>query len=60
MKLPRKDRVQLAERLMESAETKRDKMIAETWANEAVTRAESHHKGKLKSVPLRQAFGFEG
>lgn len=59
MKLSRKDRVQLAERLMESAETKRDKAIAETWAHEAVTRADAYRKGKLKSVPLRQAFGFE-
>lgn len=59
MKLSRKDRVQLAERLMESAETKRDKEIAETWADEALARAEAYRKGKLKSVPLRKAFGFE-
>ncbi len=59
MKLPRKDRVQLAARLMASAETKREKGIAEAWANESAARSEAHRKGTLKAVPLRQAFGFE-
>jgi hypothetical protein len=44
---------------MESLETKREKEIAEVWADEAVSRAEAYRAGKLKVVPLRQAFGFE-
>ena len=59
LKLPRKKRVLLAERLMVSLETKREKEIAEVWADEAVARATAYRAGKLKSVPLRQAFGFE-
>lgn len=59
MKLPAKKRGQLAERLFESLETKRDKKIAETWADEAAARSAAFRKGKLKSVPLRTAFGFD-
>ncbi|MBC7368678.1 MAG: addiction module protein [Undibacterium sp.] len=59
MKLPRKKRVLLAERLMESLETKREKEIAEVGAGEAADRAAVYHAGKLKAVPLRQAFGSE-
>jgi hypothetical protein len=44
---------------MESAETRRDKAIAETWANESTSRAEAYRKGKLKAVSLNHAFGFE-
>ena len=59
LKLPRKARVALAERLIVSAETKRDKEIAALWADEAQTRAEAYRQGRLKSVPLRKAFGFD-
>jgi putative addiction module component (TIGR02574 family) len=59
LKLSPKKRVQLAERLFESLETKREKEIAETWADEAVARSAAFRKGKLKSLPLCQAFGFE-
>jgi hypothetical protein len=59
LKLPRKKRVLLAERLMESLETKREKEIAEAWAAEAVARAAAYRAGNLKAVPLREAFGFE-
>ena len=59
LKLPRKERVALAERLMGSLATKREKEIAEQWAEEAAARAEAYRKGQLKSVPLRKAFGFD-
>lgn len=59
MKLPPKKRGQLAERLFESLETKREKKIAETWADEAVARSAAVRKGTLKSVSLRTAFGFD-
>ena len=59
MKLSRKKRGQLAEHLMGSLETKREKEIAEVWAGEAAARAEAYRKGTLKAIPLRKAFGFE-
>ncbi len=59
MKLSAKERGQLAERLFESLESKREKKIAETWADEAVARSVAFRKGRLKAVPLRHAFGFE-
>lgn len=59
MKLPRSKRAALAERLMGSLETKREKEIARLWADEAQARAEAFRQGRIKSVPLRKAFGFE-
>lgn len=38
---------------MESLETKREKEIAEVWADEAASRAEAYRAGKLTAVPLR-------
>lgn len=57
--LPPKKRGQLAERLLGSLETKREKKIAETWADEAAARSTAFRKGRIKSVSLRTAFGFD-
>lgn len=59
LKLPRSKRAALAERLIGSVATKREKEIADAWADEAAARAEAYRKGKLKAVPLRRAFGFD-
>ena len=60
LKLPRKTRVALAERLIVSAETKRDKEIAALWADEAQARAEAYRQGRLKSVPLETVLAYRG
>lgn len=59
MKLPPKKRGQLAERLFESLATKREKKIADVWADEAAARSVAFRKGRLKSASLRTAFGFD-
>lgn len=59
MKLSRKNRVHLAQRLFQSLETKAEKKVAEAWADEASARADAYRKGTLKSVSVGKAFGFE-
>jgi len=59
LKLPRQKRAALADRLMGSLATRQELKIAAGWHDEAQARSEAHRRGKIKSVPLHQAFGFE-
>ena len=60
LKLPRKKRAALAERLMGSLATKQEKEIAERWAEEAERRVAAYDAGKLKSAPAEEAFSYRG
>jgi putative addiction module component (TIGR02574 family) len=60
LKLPRKTRVALAERLMESSVTKREKEISALWADEAERRIVAYEAGKMKSVPAEVVFKYRG
>ena len=49
----------MAELLIQSMGEDKDGKIAEVWAAESFARAHAFKKGKLKSVPLKKAFGFD-
>lgn len=54
--LPRKRRVKLAELLLQSLDGKREAELAKVWNHEAEARSHAFHQGKLKAVPVEEAF----
>jgi putative addiction module component (TIGR02574 family) len=57
--LPPKRRAKLAELLLQSLEGKREEELAELWNQEAESRSAAYHQGKLKAVPVEEAFDFK-
>jgi putative addiction module component (TIGR02574 family) len=59
LRLPPKKRARLASALMDSLASKREREIAEAWADEAQSRSKAYRQGKLKSLSVEEAFGFK-
>jgi hypothetical protein len=44
--------------LLDSPVSKKEREIAETWADEAQARSKAYRQGRLKTVSVAKAFGF--
>jgi putative addiction module component (TIGR02574 family) len=56
IKLPRRERERLTEKLRESLETKKDREILDAWIEEAERRIDEFESGKEVAIPAEQVF----
>ena len=54
--LPPDERAELADRLLSSLDTKRQRKIDELWAEEAEDRIDAYERGEISAVSVKEAF----
>ena len=54
--LPPDERAEMADRLLSSLDTKRQRRIDEMWAEEAEDRIDALERGEIRAVSVKQAF----
>ncbi len=59
-KLPRRQRLKLAETLLATLETAEEKALATEWATESESRLDAYESGKLKSTPASAVLKYRG
>ena len=54
--LPPDERAELADRLLSSLDTERQRKIGELWAEEAEDRIDAFERGEIRAVSAKEAF----